>query len=263
MTPVPAVVAAGAAALALRTLRAFPPGGEARWTRPNARGRDVSLLAGPAYAVATVAGMLAGSLPRRQRAAALLAVSSAAALGVYDDLAGDTGDRGLRGHVSALRQGRVTTGAVKVAGLAGGGLAAGLLLRRDPVDALLAAGVVAGAANLANLLDLRPGRAVKAAGLVGAPLLVQSPALAAAPLGAAAALLRADLHEQVMLGDGGANALGAALGVAAAADASRGTLAVELAVLSTLTLASERVSFSAVIARTPGLRELDALGRLP
>jgi hypothetical protein len=87
--------------------------------------------------------------------------------------------------------------------------------------------------------------------------------LTAPGLAAAVALLRADLREKVMLGDGGANALGAALGVAAAAGAPRRSLAVHLAVLSALTLASERVSFSAVIARTPGLRELDALGRLP
>lgn len=260
-----AATLAGATAVQfLRTLRSHPPGGAARWTRANARGRPVSLLAGPAYAVAAVTGTLAAPLPARTRTATILAVGAAAGLGVYDDLAGSGADRGLRGHLAALRDRRVTTGTVKVLGLAGAGLAAGVLLRRRPLDVLLAGGVVAGSANLANLLDLRPGRAIKAALLAGAPRLATAGAPVAAPaLAAAAALLPADLAEEVMLGDGGANAIGAALGVAAAASSSRRALAGQLAVLAGLTLASERVSFTAVIARTPGLRELDALGRLP
>lgn len=263
-TAAAAATACAATALTLNTLLAHPPGGSTRWDRPNARGRRVSLLAGPAYAVGALAGTLAAPLPPRTRVAALLAVGAAAGLGVYDDLAGSGGDRGLRGHLTALRERRVTTGAVKVAGLAATGVAAGVLLRRRPLDALLAGGVIAGTANLANLLDLRPGRALKAGFLAGVPQLHgEGGPLAAPALAAAAALLPADLGERVMLGDGGANALGAALGVAAAAGAPRRALVVRLAVLTALTLASERVSFTAVIARTPGLRELDALGRLP
>jgi hypothetical protein len=131
------------------------------------------------------------------------------------------------------------------------------------VDVLLGAGVIAGTANLVNLLDLRPGRALKAAGAaLGAPLLAtRAGGLVAGPLGATAALLPADLNEQVMLGDAGANALGALLGVALAERTGRFGRAAALAALAGLTVASERVSFTAVIERTPGLRELDALGR--
>ena len=71
------------------------------------------------------------------------------------------------------------------------------------------------------------------------------------------------VDERDMLGDGGANALGAAWGAAAVLDAPRHVRLALLAGAVGLTLASERVSFTEVIATTPGLRELDAWGRRP
>jgi hypothetical protein len=50
------------------------------------------------------------------------------------------------------------------------GLVAGALVQRKPVDKLLAGIVIAGSANLVNLLDLRPGRAIKAGLIAGAPV---------------------------------------------------------------------------------------------
>jgi UDP-N-acetylmuramyl pentapeptide phosphotransferase/UDP-N-acetylglucosamine-1-phosphate transferase len=67
-----------------------------------------------------------------------------------------------------------------------------------------------------------------------------------------------------MLGDAGANALGAVLGVAVITRLrSRTMRGIVLAGLITLTAASERVSFSEVIDRSPTLGRLDQLGRLP
>jgi UDP-N-acetylmuramyl pentapeptide phosphotransferase/UDP-N-acetylglucosamine-1-phosphate transferase len=140
----------------------------------------------------------------------------------------------------------------------------GKLWRSWAGDVVLAAGVIAGTANLVNLLDLRPGRAIKAGLLVGAPLAAGSdPAggIAAGTVGAAAALLPADLGEEIMLGDAGANALGALLGVALAARTGTAGRAALLAGIAALTAASEKVSFTQVIGRTPVLRELDALGQ--
>ncbi|MGL5827951.1 MAG: hypothetical protein ACRC0L_00085, partial [Angustibacter sp.] len=140
-------------------------------------------------------------------------------------------------------------------------------------DALLGGAVIAGCANLVNLLDLRPGRALKvvlvAAPLVGARSAVGIPAAriaglaAATAAGAGAALLPEDLGEQTMLGDTGANAAGALLGAALVSVLGRRGQLVALGALSALTLASERISFTKVIEATPGLREFDRLGRRP
>ena len=83
----------------------------------------------------------------------------------------------------------------------------------------------------------------------------------AGPLGATLAVLPDDLGERVMIGDAGANAVGALLGLRLAALPARSSRAALLAAIVALTLASEKVSFTQVIEATPGLRELDRLGR--
>jgi hypothetical protein len=256
---------AGAAALTAR------PAGT-RWRRKNFAGRPVTLLGGPALAVAATASAVAGA-PAGLRAAAPVAGSVSAAVGGYDDLAGarpeQAGDKGLAGHLRALRAGRISAGAVKVAGIGAAAAAAAVLTRRGRglpavADGVLAAGLVAGTANLVNLLDLRPGRAAKAT-VLGALAVLRGPAggLVAGPLGATLAVLPADLAERVMLGDCGANSVGALLGLRLAALPGRGVRAGLLAVVVALTLASEKVSFTRVIEATPGLRYLDRLGRRP
>jgi UDP-GlcNAc:undecaprenyl-phosphate/decaprenyl-phosphate GlcNAc-1-phosphate transferase len=66
-----------------------------------------------------------------------------------------------------------------------------------------------------------------------------------------------------MLGDAGANALGAMIGAAAAGSLSRRSRLALLAGVIALTAASEVVSFTKVIQRTPPLHWLDMLGRRP
>lgn len=245
-----ALAGAAVAAAAQRALTARPPGGSERWQRVNHRGAPVSLLSGPALA-------LGAGLSARARLAGLAAGMGAAGIGAYDDLVGGAGARGFRGHLAALRRGDLTTGTVKIAGLSAVGLGSAALLRpRRPVDLLLGGAVVAGAANLLNLLDLRPGRALKVGGALA--LAVREPGVA----GACAALLPDDLGERTMLGDTGANALGAVLGVALIDRLpARGSRLALLTVLAGLTAASEVVSFSKVIDDTPVLRWADRLGR--
>ena len=262
---------AGAARLAYSVLNGRPPGGEKAWSRTNHRGEPVTLLEGPAVAAGAIAGALAqaalaaaasseGSRSWRRAAALVLGGAGAAAFGAYDDLAGSGDRRGFRGHLGALRHGEVTTGAVKLGGIGVTGLASAALAGGGPADVVINAGLVAGGANLLNLFDLRPGRAIKVAAGSGALLGAAGADGVAAPLGAALALLPEDLGERAMLGDAGANALGAMLG-ASAAGLSRPARIVLLAGIAGLTAASEKVSFTKVIARTPALNWLDMLGR--
>jgi UDP-N-acetylmuramyl pentapeptide phosphotransferase/UDP-N-acetylglucosamine-1-phosphate transferase len=241
----------------------------------------VTLLEGPAYAAGALgAAALLGAGP-----GPVLAATAAAGLGALDDHRGDAGRKGLYGHLSALARGEVTTGAVKVIGLVASGMASAVLIDRagrerdrTVLDTLVGGAVVAGSANLLNLLDLRPGRALKATvalglmgtrprwtpssgGRDGGASTGASAIAAAAAVGAALGVLAPDLAGEAMLGDTGANAAGALLGAALVQRTGRGGRWGALAVLAALTLASEKVSFTRVIESTPVLRELDALGR--
>lgn len=273
------VAAAVATGVTRGALDAQPPGGAHAWVRTNHRGEPVSMLEGPAVAAGLLAGSLVGAGSWRAAAATGVAVTGAATFGLVDDLGEDTSTRakGLRGHLGALREGRLTTGALKVLGIGATALlAAAVAPDRDrtsaaraprtlrAADVLASGALVAGTANLLNLLDLRPGRALKASALLVAPLVAtRGGGVAAAVLGAGTGAIEQDLDETDMLGDGGANALGAAVGTALVLGAPRRVRLAALAGVVALTLASERISFTQVIARTPGLRELDAWGRRP
>ena len=244
--------------------------------RTNFSGRSVSLAEG----ALVVAGVVALST-RTGRAGDPLTLAGIGALGLVDDLleprqrrAGRPVSKGLRGHLGALRTGHLTTGAAKALGipllsLAG---AAAAPSPRGGAMVLVDAALVAGCANLANLLDLRPGRALKAV-LPAAALLMLAPAgaprsetgrhLALAALVPGAAAMPTDLREHGMLGDAGANVLGAAAGSAATRLLPVPARLSLLAGVVALTLASEKISFSTVIDSTPTLRALDRLGRRP
>ncbi|WP_210574606.1 hypothetical protein [Streptomyces sp. GESEQ-4] len=218
-------------------LRAKAPG--ERWRRTNYAGRTVELYAGPAAAVAVTLGTA------YVRPAAALAVAAAGACGAYDDVAGDH-RRGFCAHLSALRQGEVTSGAVKLFGIGAAGLVAGALLKEKPVDKVLAGVVIAGAAHFVNLVDVRPGRAAAAVLLLGAPgLLREGAGVAAVAMGAAGAVLPDDVGERAMLGDTGAHALGAALGAAVVVSNGRAGLVAHAAAVVAAAVYGDRVSEAA------------------
>jgi UDP-N-acetylmuramyl pentapeptide phosphotransferase/UDP-N-acetylglucosamine-1-phosphate transferase len=256
----------------LRPLLETPP-----LIRSNYRGAGVPTAGGIAIvlgvltvAAASVVAFAAGwsddAVAAVSRRLTVEAVIGFGLLGLLDDVLGRTSGGGFRTHLRAARRGHITTGMVKLVGgvLVAVVVAAGV----EPLSAgwlLLDAAVVALAANLANLLDRAPARATKL-GLVGFAVLVAvegadhalvGPAMV---VGGAAALAVPELREQVMLGDTGANVLGAALGLAAILVLGHSALVVVTIVLAAANLVSEWVSFSAVIDRTPPLRWVDRLG---
>ena len=280
-----------------------------QWERTNFHGVTVSLRGGVAMAGASVASAAVASVLSDQPRAALggaVAALGGGMAGYIDDVdqgAHDGGKvaKGLKGHLGALAHGQVTTGVIKIAGIGASALAASALVGSKATsvsgkaaDLALNTVLIAGTANLANLLDLRPGRALKATVLVATPLSYFSCAAAKTPAsgasgapsakpvspastsGASAQRLLAsglnaaaitalveDLQETTMLGDTGANAAGALLGTSLAANDSRKLrLGAALGVVG-LILASEKVSFSKVIAANPALNWLDQLWRRP
>ncbi|GAA2743996.1 hypothetical protein GCM10009868_19900 [Terrabacter aerolatus] len=229
------------------------------------------VAAGPRGAGATRGGRRRGR--GTARATVVVALASGA-LGALDDLAGGAADKGLKGHLRALARGDVTTGAVKVVGLGVTGVVGAALLdsrpgarprgtarsrARNVLSTIVGGAVVAGAANAVNLFDLRPGRALKVAVAVGLPMVGSG--AAAAAVGSSVGVVRDDLAATAMLGDTGANAAGALLGLALVERTGLTGRTAILTGLAALTLASERVSFTRVIEAHPVLRRLDEWGR--
>jgi UDP-GlcNAc:undecaprenyl-phosphate GlcNAc-1-phosphate transferase len=182
-------------------------------------------------------------------------------LGLADDaLSGAS--RGWRGHGGAVLQGRVSTGALKAVG----SLGLALLVLRGRDDYLLSVVVLVLATNLFNLLDLRPGRAVKAFVLLGVGLTLgawDADPLWAVGLFAAPVLVAGayDVRERAMLGDTGSNLIGALGGLWLVLTMHTTGLAVSAAILLLITAYGEFRSLNAVIESTPVLRHLDSIGR--
>jgi UDP-GlcNAc:undecaprenyl-phosphate/decaprenyl-phosphate GlcNAc-1-phosphate transferase len=259
---------------------------------PNYRAVDVPLGLGWAWVVVgaywllvAVAGIATGSTAALGSLVAALLVLGVALLGWLDDRYGTGEARGLRGHLRALARGRVTTGLVKLVGIGGLSVAAAWFLPARLASTgpwswvawACGAIVIAGTTNLVNLLDLRPGRALKAYVLLclvaalsqlrppfggGTPAALGLALVGVVPvLVPALAVWRLDLSERGMLGDMGANAAGATAGYALASTLPLPGLLVAAVLVATLNLASERVSFSSVIQGNRALRWVDALGR--
>lgn len=272
-----------------REVKGLPAALRRELDRTNFAGRSVSLGEGGLVALAATTSAF------RVRVSDGVALVGISALGLADDLleprsrrAGRPVSKGLRGHARALRSGHPTTGAAKALGIpvlclvaaatgphettVGDGAGPHARRPRRALGILIDGAVAASSANMANLLDLRPGRALKVL-VPSATVAMLGPArsdrarsgralgVRAAAIGLAA--LPADLREHGMLGDTGANVLGALVGTAATRRLPLKGRVVLLTGLGALTLLSEKVSFSTVIERNPVLRALDRIGRLP
>lgn len=242
--------------------------------RRNYQGAELPVAMGLVIPLASLIGWVGLALlgePPRHMSLWTTTLFGMGFLGLVDDALGDRRTTGLRGHLGALLSGRPTTGSLKA--LFGALLSAyaGVALHGASLNALVAAALIAGAANAVNLLDVRPGRALKgyavlmvwaglAHGFAGHPAATQVAALSLVPAGGALALWRGDHKGAWMLGDTGANLLGAAAGLSLATAPLSWQLAV-LLLLALLHVYSERRSLSALIDAVPLLSRLDRWGR--
>ncbi len=206
----------------------------------------------------------------RMGSATLVAAMGFALFGFLDDVAGAGQSGGFRGHLAALRHGRTTTGVLKLIGGAVVGVLSVSMLGQtesSPLGVVRDGATLALAANLGNLLDRAPGRTTKATSVTFLILAAASsdPELLAPALvvGAGLGLLVPELRERLMLGDAGANVMGAMCAIAALqvvhSPLHRWML---LGVVLGLNLLSEVVSFSSVIDAFGPLRWFDRLGSL-
>lgn len=237
--------------------------------RPNFAGQLIPTAAGICFLPIILATVFlgAGGVFGVSRDGALLAgyVLLAVLVGFYDDVRGGGEARGFKGHLGSLVGGRMTTGMVKIVALVAGALLVGWYFHGFGFDALCAAFVLAGCANLGNLLDLRPGRAVK---FVGVPIIVMlivapgwSVLAVAGVFGGALSLFYFDLKARMMLGDAGAAGVGSLLGCLVAASGPSVAWWAAGAAVAVLTLVAEFSSISRVIEEVSVLRWFDSLGR--
>lgn len=249
------------------------------FVRQNFRGVEVAFPAGVGIIAASLVALVPLALfaeladePdvfRPGTGAVVAYVLAVALLGLLDDLLGSIRDdlpRGWRGHARATLAGSFSTGTLKAAGslgvaafvLSGRGVSAG--------EYLLSVALLVLTTNFFNLLDLRPGRSIKALVLLGAGLTIGSTdvhplwtvGLFAAPV---LLLLPFDLREQAMLGDTGSNVLGAIAGFWLVLTLSTLGQAIALGLIAVATVYGEFRSLSELIERAPILRQLDSLGR--
>lgn len=219
------------------------------------------------------------------------------ALGLFDDAYGTSESRGFKGHLKALAKGKLTTGGLKLFGISlmsfivalqsaitmpwSTGTINPVNQPAAPTPVLIGLSLVAGASialtsNFLNLADLRPGRASKVylillgVAFVGALItkphevvyVFNSVLLFVLLIGPVLAVLGFDLKERAMLGDAGANPMGAIAAYWILLQLNVVGLFVYFAIIVALNFASEKVSFSKVIAGNRALLWLDNIGRL-
>lgn len=242
-----------------------------RWGKlvvENHRGVPVPRILGLALAVDAAVWTVVYATIRDLAAAgwgALAGLLLVFGVGLVDDLA-PPGPRGLRSHLRSIASGRMTTGGLKLLVITGSSVfVVALQPARTTYVELVGIVLIAACANVWNGLDVVPGRALKAFLPAGLAFLVwgsleHAPAILGLVVGALL-VLPFDLREQAMLGDGGSNMLGFAVGIGLYDLLPDPWVPVGAGVAVALNVVADTVTFSRVIERVSVLRWLDALGR--
>lgn len=241
---------------------------QAQFLRPNYRGELIPTGAGLVFFLASffICGAYFYLFQDGQSTLIILfAVAAFTCLGLFDDVWGTRETSGLGGHLQSFFRGHLTTGALKAtAGLAAAALMAAMLgpWYLIPVNTL----IISLSANAVNLLDLRPGRAGKGFLFLAVIFLCAGwgqpeTLFLISFLGCVLAYLKVDLKARAMMGDTGANPLGALLGVNAIWALAAPYRTGYLILLIFFHFLTEKYSLTGLIARNRVLDFLDRLGR--
>ncbi len=242
--------------------------------RQNYLGKEIPVSAGISFPMVTITAYLIYGWCGQYDLGFhvfLVGIMAISFLGFIDDMLGKRDITGFKGHFKALFKGRLTTGGLKALG--GGVIAFYLALTNPTVISSISAGevildtlLIALFTNMLNLLDLRPGRAVKGFLLFGAMIVIIGLGkidwmLMAPLLGAVLYYFWIDLKAGAMMGDAGSNVLGLSLGYLCVISLGIMPRIFILLGLLAVHIYTERYSLSQTIERVRWLRILDELGR--
>ena len=186
--------------------------------------------------------------------------------GILDDVIGNRDVSGLKGHFKSLFKGSLTTGGFKA--LFGGfvGLIVSVAISKDIIDIIVNTLIIALSTNLMNLLDLRPGRAIKAYLFIMViifininrviykflPLLIVPNVLA---------YFNYDLKAKAMMGDTGSNVLGISIGMLISFGYPFNIRLGWLIFVVIMHIFTEKYSLTKIIEKNKLLNFIDKLGR--
>jgi UDP-N-acetylmuramyl pentapeptide phosphotransferase/UDP-N-acetylglucosamine-1-phosphate transferase len=237
--------------------------------RKNYQGIDIPVSVGLTFPLAMMVVLFVYVLlgyEQNQYQGFMLGLMSISFLGFIDDMLGQRDTLGFRGHFGALFHGRLTTGGLKALG--GGFIAFFIAVSLGGTwwNVVLNTLIMALFTNMMNLLDLRPGRAVK--GFLFFLLMIAITALAkvdyllmAPLLGAVLCYLPTDVRARAMMGDAGSNVLGFALGYYATTSLSLTARLTSLVFLIAIHLYTDKNSLTRTIENNALLKAIDQLGR--
>ena len=187
-------------------------------------------------------------------------------IGSLDDIIGNRNVSGLKGHFKSLFKGELTTGGFKA--LFGGfiGVLIASAISYKITDVVIGTLIIALSTNLMNLLDLRPGRAIKGylAIMVSLLLILKNEnvkTLSLLILPNVLAYFNLDLKAKSMMGDTGSNVLGISIGILIVMGCSLKVRVGWLIFLILMHLLTEKYSLTKIIENNKVLNYIDNLGR--
>jgi UDP-N-acetylmuramyl pentapeptide phosphotransferase/UDP-N-acetylglucosamine-1-phosphate transferase len=185
--------------------------------------------------------------------------------GILDDIVGNRDVSGLKGHFKSLLKGKLTTGGFKA--IFGGfvGVVISIGVSSNIFDIIINTLIIALSTNLMNLLDLRPGRAIKVYLFLAILIFLT---IAGYPKGLLLLIVPSvlvyfthDLKAKAMMGDTGSNVLGISIGILVAMGYGLGVRVGWLVFLIFIHLLTEKYSLTKIIEQNKFLNFIDKLGR--